>query len=127
MVEWKGRHKVALDACSKYVGGGEEEGRLRKGWGGDVAGKWKQWVLCGYFAHERRVMFENSVSDPMVAIPAILPGQNVSVLLLRIVFAGCHEMCLLLFPELRIRVYVDDMKLFQRAICMDLPEKQEFV
>ena len=40
-------------------------------------------VLCGYFAQEPRVMFENNVSEPMVLILSILPGSNWSVLLLR--------------------------------------------
>ena len=44
------------------------------------------WVLCGYFAHERRAMFESHVSEPMVIITAILTSSKWSVLLLIVVF-----------------------------------------
>ena len=75
-------------------------------------------VLCGYFAQEPRVMFENNVSEPMVLIPAILPGSNWSVLLLRNVMQDAMRCVFLIFPEVGIRVYVDDMKPFQTWISM---------
>ena len=37
-------------------------------------------VLFGYFAHERRVMFENNVLDHMTAVTSILPVSKWSVL-----------------------------------------------
>ena len=39
-------------------------------------------VLCGYFAHERRVMFVKKISDPMSTVTAILPGSRWYVLFL---------------------------------------------
>ena len=64
-------------------------------------------ILCGYFAHEKRVMFENYVS----------------VLLLKIVWQDAMSRIFLLYLELRIRVYVDDMKLHPRGASMELPER----
>ena len=44
------------------------------------------WVLFGYFAHERKVMFEKNVSGPGKTITAILPGSK--IILLKIVLQG---------------------------------------
>ena len=72
-------------------------------------------VLCGYFAHEPRVMFENNVSEPMVLITAILPGSNWSVLLLRNVMQDAMRCVFKIFVEVGIRVYVDDMRANSRS------------
>ena len=40
-------------------------------------------VLCAYFVHERKVTFENNVSEPTVTATAIFPVSKLSVLFLR--------------------------------------------
>lgn len=60
-------------------------------------------VLCGCFAHARRVLFENEVTDPMITVTAVLPGSEWSVLL-----SG------------KVWVYVDDINLRFREVAMDL-------
>ena len=50
----------------------------------NVVWHWVLRVLRGQFAHERTVMFENNILDPMVSATAILPGFKWSVLLFRI-------------------------------------------
>ena len=78
---------------------------------------------CGHFAHERRVMFESNVSELMVTITAIWPRSKWPVLLVRIVLQDAMRCAFYVFTELRIWVYVDDMKLFQGETSMDLPER----
>ena len=75
-------------------------------------------VLCGYFAQEPRVVFENNVSEPIVLILSILPGSNWSVLLLRNVMQDAMRCVKKKIPEVGIRVYVDDMRPFQTWISM---------
>ena len=58
-------------------------------------------VLGGYFAHERRVMFENSVSDPMSTITAVLPGSKWSELLLSLFMQDLMSSVISVFPGLR--------------------------
>ena len=48
-------------------------------------------VLCGYFAHQRRVQFEACVAEPLQTISAILPGSKWGCLLLRIVLQDANE------------------------------------
>ena len=56
-------------------------------------------VLCGHFAHERRVMLENNVSEPMVCSHGDLAGIKM------------------------VGENADDMKLSLKRISMDLPER----
>ena len=49
--------------------------------------------------------------------------EMVGVLLLRIVMQQAVRSVFYVFPELRIRVHVDDMKLSQREISCELPER----
>ena len=39
-------------------------------------------VVCGYFEHQRWVLFEGCVADPLQTITAIIPGPKWTVLLL---------------------------------------------
>ena len=75
-------------------------------------------MLSGYFTHERRVMFENSVSKRMVHITAILPGSNG-----RCFWKEAMRCVFYVFRESRIRGHVDDMKLSQKGISCDFPER----
>ena len=79
-------------------------------------------VLCGYFSHEERVMFENNVSDPLITITSILPGSRWSFPLLRIVMPDAMRSVFYVFAALRIHLYVDDMKLFLKLISFDVFE-----
>ena len=79
-------------------------------------------VLCGYFAHERTVMLEH-VSDPNSSHYGDLAGINMVGALAEDCYAGCHEMCLLLFLRIKDLVHVNDMKFFLNGISMDLPER----
>ena len=64
-------------------------------------------VLCGYFAHDRRVPLDTNVSDPMSTIMAILPCSKMVGALVENCHARRYERCLLgFFPELKIREYV---------------------
>ena len=42
-------------------------------------------ILCGSFAHKRKLRLEDHISEPLPTITARLPGSKCSVLLLRIV------------------------------------------
>ena len=81
------------------------------------------WEMGHAQAHERRVMSGNNVSEPMVTITAILPGSTWSVLLLRTVMQEAMRCIFPVVPELRIRVYVDDMKLSQQGISCALLDR----
>ena len=67
-------------------------------------------VFCGYFAHARRVMYENDVSDAMETMTAILRGCKGSVLLSRIVMQDAVSGIFHTHSELRIRENMNDMK-----------------
>ena len=45
-------------------------------------------VRCGSFQHQRRVIFERCVADPLQTITAILPGSNWTCLLLSYFASG---------------------------------------
>ena len=47
-------------------------------------------ALCGYFALAKRVMVDNTISDPVATVTSMLPQSKSSVLLLRNRFAGCE-------------------------------------
>ena len=44
---------------------------------------------CGYFAHAKRVMFDNTISDSVATVTSMLLQSKSSVLLLRNRYAGC--------------------------------------
>ena len=114
VTEWRSRSTVTWDTCSKHVGldmnsidltaGQEEHGSItlvsrscesiREGAVCRsmainnvfrISGKVLQMILCGYFAHRRRLRFEDSTTGPFQTITAKFPGSNWSVPVLRIV------------------------------------------
>ena len=80
-------------------------------------------ILCGYFAQARGGNFENSISDPVATITAILPSSGWLVLLLRIVTRDAVARLFKLNPEVRWKVYVDDIKLHLTGKSPNLPAK----
>ena len=62
-------------------------------------------ILCGYSARERRLRFEDTT------LTAIVPGSKWSVLLRRIVIQKAMRTVFVLYPQVGVRVYVDDVKL----------------
>ena len=57
--------------------------------------------LCGLFKHQRTVIFEGCVADPLQIISAILPGSKRSWLLLRIVLRDALSEVLKVGPNLQ--------------------------
>ena len=55
-------------------------------------------VLCGYFEHQRRVLFEGCVAEPLQTITAFLPGSKWSCLLLRLVLQDAMSETPQIFP-----------------------------
>ena len=76
-----------------------------------------------FFHNQRSLMFGNNVSESMASLTAILPGSEWSVLLLRIAMQDAMRCDLRVFPEIRIRVCADGMRLFFKGISMDLPKR----
>ena len=68
-------------------------------------------VFCGYLQHQRRVVFEGCVADPLQTIPAFLPGSKWSCLFLRVVLQDALSEVLKIYPPLKLRAFVDDIKL----------------
>ena len=66
-------------------------------------------VLCGYFEHQRRVQFEGCAAEPLTTITAILPGSKWSCLLLRVVLQDALTDVTIIYPSLKLRVFVDDI------------------
>ena len=71
------------------------------------------------------VMFENSISDPMVATTSSLLGSKWSVLLLNIVMQDAMTK-IFHFPQ-RIQVSVDDMKLFLKGMSSNLLGRRRYL
>ena len=67
--------------------------------------------------------FGNNVSEPMPSRTAILPGSQWSVLPPRIAMQDAMKSVFYVFPEMRIRFYVNGMRLFFNRISIDLPER----
>ena len=65
-------------------------------------------------------MFENNVSDLSIAITAILPGSKLSMFLQSIIVQGATSSVFYVFPDLRVHICVDDMKLFLTRISLDV-------
>ena len=67
-------------------------------------------VLCGYFEHQRRAQLEGCAAEPLTTITAILPtGSKWSCLLLRIVWQDALSEVTKNYPQLKLRVFVDDI------------------
>ena len=66
-------------------------------------------MLCGYFEHQRRVQFEGCAAEPLTTITAILPGSKWSCLLLRVVLQDALTDVTIVYPSLKLRVFVDDI------------------
>ena len=68
-------------------------------------------VLCGYCAHEKRLGYGDSFSELLSTVTASLPGSKLSVLLLKIVMKDATTKVCEVYLELKLRVYVDDIKI----------------
>ena len=62
-------------------------------------------VPHGYFEHQRRVLFEGCVADPLQIITAILLGSKWSVLLLKMVMQDAMSEVLKVYPTLRLKLH----------------------
>ena len=75
-------------------------------------------ILCGYLAQGRKLRFEDTVSEPLQTITVIFPGPEWSVRRLRIVVREAVAKVFALYPDVRVRVYVDDIKAaFEKQEC----------
>ena len=72
-------------------------------------------VLCGYFEHQRREQVEGCVAEPLQTITAIMPGSKWSCLLLRIVLQDALSDVTKIYPPLKLKVFVDDIKAFLKG------------
>ena len=78
-------------------------------------------ILCGYFQHQRRVIFEGSVADPLQTITAILPGSRWICLLLRVVLQDALGEVLKVYPPLKPKALLDDIKLYLWRVNQEVP------
>ena len=66
VADWKTRSNVTWDACSKFFVGNVlsfcTKSNLR--------------ATCGYFAHAKRVLFDNAISDPVATVTSMLPNLS---------------------------------------------------
>ena len=65
-------------------------------------------MLCGYFAHQRRISFECCTSALAQTYTAVLPGTKFGVVLLRLVLQDALWAVFDVYPEVRIESYVDE-------------------
>ena len=72
-------------------------------------------VFVGYFEHQRRVQLEGCVAELLQTITAILLRSKWSCLLLRIVLQDALSELAIIYPPMKLRVFVDDIT----ALLMD--------
>ena len=66
-------------------------------------------VHCRYFQHQRRVLFEGCVADPLQTITAILPDPTWSVFLSGMVMQDAMSEVWMVDPQVKLKVFVDDI------------------
>ena len=64
-----------------------------------------------YFQPQRRVLFEGYVAEPPQSVTAIFPVSECTVLPLRIVMQDALSAAWKVYPRLKLKGFVDDMKL----------------
>ena len=64
---------------------------------------------CGYFEHQRRVLFEGCVAEPLQTLTAILPGSKWSCWHLCIVLQDASSEITTSYPPLKLRVFWDEI------------------
>ena len=69
------------------------------------------WVLCGHFQHQRRVFFEECAADQLQNMTSFLLGSTWSVLLLRFVMRNAMSEVQNVYPQLKVKVHVGDIKI----------------
>ena len=76
-------------------------------------------------AAAERVHFEGCVAEPLQTRTAILPGSKWSCLLLRFVSQDAQSEVTLIFPPLKLRVFVGDIMTFMNGRNKELVEMAE--
>ena len=68
-------------------------------------------MLCGYFAHQRKVVFEGSAAAPSAYVHSNIARSGFGVVLVRLVMQDAMRAVFDVWPEVRIPVYADDKSL----------------
>ena len=64
-------------------------------------------VLCWYFEHQRRVVFEGSMAEPLQTITTVFLGSEGSCLLFRIVLQDALSEVTKVYPPFQLKVFMD--------------------